>query len=67
MDGRVDPTASSGVAPKARIAGVDTTAPPTPNMPESTPVANPATRVRIVLQGSDTVRGYAGPVRGGAR
>ena len=30
-----------GVAPSARIAGVETTAPPTPNMPESMPVSEP--------------------------
>ena len=53
-DGMVDPTASSGVAPRARIAGVDTTAPPTPNIPDSTPVATPAASVRIVCHGSDT-------------
>ena len=54
IDGSVDPTASSGVAPRARIAGVETTAPPTPNIPDSTPVATPTTSVRIVCHGSDT-------------
>src|SRR2546421_10929409 len=52
-DGSVDPTPASGVAPRARIAGVDTTAPPTPNMPDSTPVPTPASSVRIVRHGSD--------------
>ena len=33
IDGNVLPIASTGVAPSARIAGVETTAPPTPNMP----------------------------------
>src|SRR5438552_2477862 len=56
IDGSVEPTACSGVAPRARITGVDTTAPPTPNMPESTPVASPAANVSSVRHGSDTVR-----------
>ena len=40
IDGKVDPTASSGVAPSARTAGVEITAPPTPNMPERMPVSD---------------------------
>src|SRR5439155_4066410 len=61
IDGSVDPTACSGVAPRARIAGVDTTAPPTPNVPESTPVASPAANVSSVRHGSDTVRRVTRP------
>jgi 4-hydroxy-tetrahydrodipicolinate synthase len=53
IDGKVLPIASIGVAPSARIAGVETTAPPTPNIPESTPVKNPAIRTRMVWRGSD--------------
>ena len=34
IDGSVEPTAWSGVAPSARTAGVETTAPPIPNMPD---------------------------------
>ena len=47
------PIASIGVAPSALIAGVETTAPPTPNIPEITPVENPAIRTRMVWKGSD--------------
>ena len=53
IDGSVLPIAWTGVAPSARIAGVETTAPPTPNIPESTPVKNPAIRTRMVCRGSD--------------
>ncbi len=53
IDGNVEPTPSSGEAPSARIAGVETTAPPTPNIPDSTPVAMPASIVSSVLHGSD--------------
>src|SRR5262249_30840057 len=52
IDGRVDPTASSGVAPRARIAGVETTAPPTPNLAGGPAVGTPAASGRIGLQGS---------------
>ena len=45
MDGRVEPIACNAVAPRARIAGVDTTAPPMPNIPDSTPVATPTSTV----------------------
>ena len=38
IDGSVEPIASSGVAPSTRIAGVVRTAPPMPNMPDSTPL-----------------------------
>src|SRR5436190_4452810 len=61
IDGSVDPTACSGVAPRARIAGVDTTAPPTPNIPESNPVASPAANVSSVRHGSDTGRRVSPP------
>src|SRR5438477_3009263 len=42
MAGSVEPTASIGVAPRSRTPGVDSTAPPTPNMPDRIPDANPA-------------------------
>lgn len=48
MAGRVVPTAWSGVAPSTRIPGVEITAPPTPNMPESRPVASPRSSVRTM-------------------
>ncbi len=54
IDGSVEATAATGDAPSARMAGVDTTAPPTPNMPESTPVAKPAMAVSTMIQRSDT-------------
>lgn len=43
MAGTVEPTASSGVAPSARMPGVVSTAPPTPNMPDRMPERNPTT------------------------
>jgi hypothetical protein len=57
MEGRVEATASSGVAPMARIAGVDRVAPPTPNEEDRTPVRKPITVVRATRQGSGTRRG----------
>src|SRR5664279_1083906 len=54
IDGKVLPIDSIGLAPRARIAGVETTAPPTPNIPESMPVKNPAMSTRMVWRGSDT-------------
>jgi len=54
IDGSVDPTASIGDAPSERIPGVEITAPPTPNIPESAPVANPRSRVSRVSHGSGT-------------
>ena len=35
------------------MAGVEMTAPPTPNMPESTPVKKPAISVRTTVTASD--------------
>jgi hypothetical protein len=46
IDGSVEPTACNAVAPRARIAGVDTTAPPMPNIPDNTPVTTPTSNVR---------------------
>ena len=45
IDGSVVPTASAAEQPKARIAGVEITAPPTPKVPDITPVAMPANAV----------------------
>ena len=45
IEGSVEPTASSGVAPSARTAGVEITAPPTPNMPDKIPVTTPTSSV----------------------
>ena len=39
--GSVEPTASIGVAPRNRTPGVVRTAPPTPNIPDMIPDANP--------------------------
>ena len=57
-EGRVEPTACSAVAPRSRMAGVETTAPPIPNMAESTPVAKPAMIVRTNCTAEDTGRRY---------
>jgi hypothetical protein len=46
IEGSVVPTASAAEHPKARIAGVEITAPPTPKVPDMTPVATPASAVR---------------------
>src|SRR5436190_15217861 len=48
IDGSVEPIASSGVAPSTRIAGVVSTAPPMPNMPDSTPLSAPTATVRAI-------------------
>ena len=62
MAGTVEPTASMGVAPRARMAGVVTTAPPMPNMPESTPDANPSTTVAALAQlTQSSTREVSGP------
>src|SRR5216684_2858239 len=53
IDGIVEPTAASGDAPRTRIAGVDTTAPPMPNMPDRTPVPTPTTALSTIRQRSD--------------
>jgi hypothetical protein len=46
IEGSVVPTASAAEQPNARIAGVEMTAPPTPKVPDITPVATPASAVR---------------------
>jgi hypothetical protein len=46
IEGRVVPTATAADAPSNRMAGVEMTAPPTPNAPDIIPVAIPARRVR---------------------
>ncbi len=56
MEGIVEPTAASGDAPRTRIAGVDTTAPPMPNMPDRTPVPTPTTALSTIRQRSDIAR-----------
>ncbi len=55
MAGTVEPTAWMGVAPRARIDGVVRTAPPMPNIPASTPEANPRTSVASGDPGEDVV------------
>src|SRR6266849_8751826 len=54
IDGRVEPIAWSAVAPRARMAGVDMTAPPMPNMPDSTPVTTPTSTVIAISSHSGT-------------
>src|SRR5581483_10635077 len=51
MAGNVEPTASIGVAPSARMPGVVSTAPPTPNMPDRIPDANPTTMTAVATSG----------------
>ena len=46
IEGSVVPTASAAEQPNARIAGVEMTAPPTPKVPDITPVAMPASVVK---------------------
>src|SRR3954451_17782843 len=41
IDGKVVPTAWIAETPRRRIAGVETTAPPMPNMPDNMPVTTP--------------------------
>src|SRR6059036_3803717 len=60
MDGRVVPTASWADAPRARMAGVEMVAPPTPKAPDSTPVATPAPMVRTSRTGPASISS-AGP------
>src|SRR5438067_11090747 len=50
IDGRVEPIASSAVAPSTRIAGVVSTAPPIPNIPDSTPLTAPTATVRAICR-----------------
>ena len=45
IDGSVVPMAMVADAPRARMAGVEITAPPTPKAADSTPVKTPATSV----------------------
>jgi len=45
IDGKVVPTAKAAEQPRALIAGVDMTAPPTPKVPDIKPVATPARAV----------------------
>ena len=54
IDGSVEPTDSMGEAPSARTDGFEMTAPPIPNMPESTPVPTPAITVSAICTASDT-------------
>src|SRR6516165_7512280 len=54
IEGSVDATAAIGVAPSARMPGVDATAPPIPNMPDRTPVPNPSSPVSTIRHRSDT-------------
>ena len=42
IEGRVVPTAVNADAPSSRMPGVESTAPPTPNAADSTPVTTPA-------------------------
>ncbi len=52
MTGSVVPTAISGFTCKtSRIAGVDNSAPPIPNMPDKIPVKNPMSTVKKVVIG----------------
>src|SRR4051812_24355125 len=60
IEGSVLPTASRFVAPSARIAGVEITAPPTPNVPDRTPVKKPAMRTRTTVIPSDIVADTTG-------
>ena len=53
IDGSVEPTAWSGVAPSARTAGVEITAPPTPNMPDKMPVSTPTSTMPMNCSASD--------------
>ena len=46
IDGSVVPTATNAEAPRARMAGVEIVAPPTPNAADMTPVITPAATVR---------------------
>src|SRR5688572_15414078 len=57
IDGSVVPTASVAGSPSARIAGVDTTAPPTPKAAESTPVPTPASSVSTSRSGPASISG----------
>ena len=54
IEGSVDPIVVIGPAPSARNDGFEITAPPIPNMPESTPVTNPAATVRTMRTESGT-------------
>lgn len=45
----VEPTVQIGDAPSARMPGVVITAPPTPNMPDSTPTAKPSRMMKIAF------------------
>ena len=51
IDGSVVPTATAADAPSTRMAGVEITAPPTPNAPDMTPVATPARTVSASRSG----------------
>ena len=57
--------ASSGVAPSARIAGVETTAPPTPNIPDSTPVSDADEQRRTIELQARRARNAEHPTRRG--
>src|SRR5712691_4386020 len=59
MEGSVVPTATNADAPRRRIPGVESTAPPTPKAPDSTPVINPTPSVSA----SRTRPGCIGPSR----
>lgn len=55
IDGTVEPIAAIGVAPSNRMAGVETTAPPIPNIPDKTPVPTPNRPVNTIRHVSDIV------------
>ncbi len=59
IEGRVVPTARSAGTPSARMAGVDTTAPPTPNEADSTPVPTPTMTVSTSLSGPGSMGGLS--------
>src|SRR5688500_10372870 len=59
MDGSVVPTATAAVAPRARMAGVEITAPPTPKAAERMPVITPAATVSTSRSGPGSTGGLS--------
>ena len=61
IEGSVVPTATAAEAPSRRMAGVEITAPPTPNAPDIIPVATPARTVRPSRSGPGSTIGTVAP------
>ena len=69
IDGNVVPTAIAAEHPSARMAGVEITAPPTPKLPDMTPVATPASAVNASRSSPESTlmprgAGFSGSCRG---